>query len=273
MDISARAFEFDISEPAARDRWRGRVLYTLITDRGGAFVAVLDGEIVGVAEAMVRERLWVLSLLAVDPSRQSAGAGSALLQAALSYRGNTSAGNDSVVDAALIVASDDPRALRLYRQAGFELRPTFDARGVLDAVGLGEPDPDIAVTGIDELESLAQLTREVRGAPLTGELAYALERGATIFRLTERGFVVAMPANGIWSLVARDEEAARRLLRRGLLHAAGPDPIRVRWITESQRWALALARELGMELTPNGALCVRGERGTLGPFLPSGPFA
>jgi len=265
MDVSARAFELDIAAPHARDRWRERVLYTFRTDPAGAFVAEADGEIVGVAEALVRERLWVLSLLTVDPGRQSGGAGRGLFEAALGYGPADGPG--------LIVASDDPRALRLYGGAGFSPIPTFNAFGVVDPARFGRPDPEIELVPADEVESLAQVAREVRGAPLTRELHYARSRGETIFRLADRGFVVATRGEGIWSLAARDAQSATRLLRRGLAHAAGADPIRIRWITESQGWAIAAASEAGMQISPYGALFVRGEPGTLDPFLPSGPFA
>src|SRR5690242_463654 len=98
-DVSAAAFEFDISDPALGDRWRGRLAHTLRTDPEGCFVAEQDGRVVGVAQAMVRERLWCLSLITVDPGVQSGGVGRALMDATLEY------GREET-DSGLIVASD-----------------------------------------------------------------------------------------------------------------------------------------------------------------------
>jgi hypothetical protein len=44
-------------------------------------------------------------------------------------------------------------------------------------------------------------------------------------------------------------------------------------MTGDQGWAVDLVLRAGLELSPYGALCVRGERGTLAPYLPSPPFA
>jgi hypothetical protein len=42
--------------------------------------------VIGVAEAIVRERVWCPSLLAVEPGVQSTGAGRALMERSLRYR-------------------------------------------------------------------------------------------------------------------------------------------------------------------------------------------
>src|SRR3954451_13592500 len=52
------------------------------TDPGGCWVAEPGGEGVGAAEAIVREGLWGLSLLIVDPRAQSTGVGTALVRRA-----------------------------------------------------------------------------------------------------------------------------------------------------------------------------------------------
>jgi ribosomal protein S18 acetylase RimI-like enzyme len=114
--LAAAAFSRDITDEHAARRWRERIAFPLETDPDGAFVAELDGRIVGAAEAIVRERLWVLSLLAVQPGIQSAGAGGAAMERAIAY--------GKSADAGLIVSSNDPRALRLYASCGFALHPT-----------------------------------------------------------------------------------------------------------------------------------------------------
>ncbi len=174
-DVSAAAFGFDISDPAIGDRWRERLAHTLTTDPEGCFVAVRDGRVIGVAQAMVRERLWCLSLITVVPDAQSAGAGHALMQSALNY--------GTHADSGLIVASDDSRALRLYGLSGFRLLPTFQADGAIDRTALPRPDRRVREAGLIELEELAPISREVRGAAHTTELEFTLARGGVLLRL------------------------------------------------------------------------------------------
>lgn len=267
-DFSASAFGNRLDDEPARRRWLDRLAHPLRTDPAGAFVAERDGRLLGLAEAIRRERLWVLSMLAVDPATQSAGAGRALLERALRY------GADG--DAGLICSSNDPRALRLYALAGFSLRPAFRATGRLDRRRLPAADPAVREADGTALEELAALSRAVRGGPHTTELAYGLDRGYRLLHHGERGFAVVMPGWAVWLLAARDSDAAQALLWSALglvgdVEDAG-HPV-VRWITAGQDWAIEVLLRAGFGLEPYGALCVRGWPGPLHPFLPSAPFA
>jgi ribosomal protein S18 acetylase RimI-like enzyme len=262
--LAAEAFEIDVGERSAAERWQRRVAHPLATDPDGAFVAERDGSVIGVAQALRRERLWCLSMLAVAPGAQGSGAGRLLLERALAYGGGT--------DAGLIPSSSDPRALRLYGLAGFSLLPTFDAAGALDRSALPRTGAEVRAAGSADLEALAAISRDVRGAPHTSEIEFALRAGARLVRLGDRGFAVAAPGRGVWLLVARDDAAASALLWSALALAETDQP-RVRWITADQQWAIEIVLRAGLRLVPYGALCVIGEPGPLRPFLPSGPFA
>jgi ribosomal protein S18 acetylase RimI-like enzyme len=264
-EISAAAFGFDISQPAAARRWQQRLAHLVGTDPGGGFVAERHGRVIGVAQALRRERLWCLSLLAVSPEVQSAGAGRGLLDQTLRYGAGTTAG--------LIVSSNDPRALRLYALAGFSLRPTFQAEGVLDRRSLPRRHPGVREGGDSDLEALAAVSREVRGAPYTSELEFALRRGARLLRLGDDGFSVIQPDHGVWLLVARDEETAAALLWSALEGVSHPERPTVRWITGEQGWAIDVVLRAGLRLSTYGALGVQGRPGRLRPFIPSAPFA
>jgi GNAT superfamily N-acetyltransferase len=263
MEVTAAAFSRDLGDAAMAARWRARIAYPWQTDPGGAFVAELDGRVIGVAEAIVRERVWCLSMLAVAPGIQSGGAGRALMERALAYGHATQAG--------LIVSSNDPRALRLYADSGFALHPTLEAGGEVDRRRLPREDGAIREQDDGELEDLADLTRVVRGAPYTGELRFSLGQGARVLRAGDRGFAVVSAEGQVWGLVARDEDTAGALLWSALAHAEATT--RVRWITGAQQWAISVLVRAGLRITAYGALCVRGVPGPLAPFLPTGPFA
>jgi ribosomal protein S18 acetylase RimI-like enzyme len=262
---AADSFDIDISIPSAGERFRERLAHLLRTDPKGAFVAERDGRIVGAAEAMVRERLWCLSLLAVAPGQQSAGAGRALFDHALRYGDGAPSG--------LIVGSNDPRALRLYGRAGFSLRPTFEAGGPLDRRALPPSDRRVRVDERPDLEALDELSREIRGAPYAPELELSLRQGGRLLRMGDRGFFVAHPVFGVWLLVARDDEAATALLWSALELGTDAERPALRWMTGDQEWAISVALSAGLRLSATGALCVRGQPGPLRPFIPSGPFA
>jgi GNAT superfamily N-acetyltransferase len=265
VSASAAAFDFELTDSDAAQRWAERLEHPLATDPGGAFVAERDGVVIGVAEAILRERLWCLSLLAVQPGLQGAGAGRALLEHAMSYHDGT--------DCGLIVSSNDHRALRLYARAGFSLRPTLEAVGSVDRRALPRPHPGVSLGGNSDLEGLEAISREVRGAPHTPELQLAMRSGARLLRLGDHGFALAQPGVGLWALVARDEQAAVPLLWSALELAGDSERVGVRWITGEQDWAIEVVVQAGLRLSANGALCVSGRPGPLRPFVPSGAFA
>ncbi len=209
VEVALAAFEVDNPEPETREWFRARAEHLLATDGEGAFVAEDGGgRIVGVAQAMARDGVWVLSLLVVDPDGQSGGAGGALFERTLAYGQPDAPG--------LIVSSNDPRALRLYGRAGFSLQPTFEAGGTINRSALPRPDPRIREGSAADLDALQGIAREIRGATYTPELELVLRYGGRLLRFEDRGFAVAHARHGVWLLVARDEEAATELLWNAL---------------------------------------------------------
>jgi ribosomal protein S18 acetylase RimI-like enzyme len=263
--VSAAAFGLDLAEHGNSDSWPRRIAHPFATDPTGSFVAEADGRIVGLAQVLHRERLWILSMLTVDPAAQGTLAGRLLFDRACEHRDGTNRG--------LIVASADPRALHLYARAGFSLRPALDAAGAVDARAL--PGARSAITEVTEtdIEALADVSREVRGGPHTPELRFALAQGWPVLRYGERGFVVVSPRFArVWMLAARDEDAAAELLAAALARLAGAAEASIRWITGGQDWAVEVALKAGLRLRIGAAIGVRGSPGTLAPYLPSGPF-
>lgn len=214
---------------------------------------------------MLREGQWCLSLLTVDPDAQSRGAGRALFDATLAY-------GEADRRGALIVASDDARALTMYARAGFDIRPTVAVEGALPD-RLPAAEEAVRPVALESLAALEPISRAVRGAAQTSELEWvAGDRGARVLALEDRGFVVITDDHGVWSLAARDEPAAEALLQAAIGELRAPGEI-ARWLTAEQGWAVRMLVGLGLRLQISGALCVSGEAGPLAPYIPSPPFA
>src|SRR3954451_1360702 len=77
--------EFVVDTDIRTQRARFRISHLISTDPDGAWVAEDDGEIVGVALALVREGVWGVSLFGVVPGRQGGGVARELLDATLRY--------------------------------------------------------------------------------------------------------------------------------------------------------------------------------------------
>jgi hypothetical protein len=176
-------------------------------------------------------------------------------------------------DAGLICASDDPKALRRYHSAGFELLPCFHARGQLDRSlvpvtrgvreGSYEDDRDLVESVV-----LAQ-----RGAPYGVDFDYAQAIGQRLFvaeTSAGRGFVLTSKS-GVAALGATDPSVAAHLLWTAL--AVSPEPeVEVPWLTAGQQWGVQVALSARLRLRPSGSLCVRGPVGPMSPYLPCGAY-
>jgi ribosomal protein S18 acetylase RimI-like enzyme len=263
VQLSADAFSFGIDDDT-RGFWEQRVSHPLHTDPAGAFIAESEGRLVGVAQALDRDGVWVLTLLTVAPGSQSSGAGRSLLERTFDYGLRSAPG--------LIVSSNDPRAMRLYAGAGFSLLPTLESSGSLDRSSLPRPDSRVGEAGEADLEALQEISRAIRGGTHTPDLRLAIEQQAVLLRFGDDGFAVVMPGHGIWMLAARDEQAAQTLLWHGLELIGDSERAALRWITGGQRWAIDVLVQAGFGLTAYGALAVRGRPGPLCPYIPSGPF-
>ena len=240
-----------------------RVGHLLATDPAGAWVAEAGGEIVGVALALMREGVWGLSLFTVLPGFQAAGIGRRLLDAALEHGRDARGG--------IILASSDPRALRRYALAGFDLWPAIDGQGVPDLVAL--PDSAAVRPGVlpDDAELCHDVGRRVRGASHGPDIAAFREAGAQLLVDPGRGF--AMHRDGSPKLLAAvDDDSARRLLAAVLRAAPAESAVSVEFITAAQRWAVEVCLAARLSLVPAGPVFVRGELGPMAPYLPSGHY-
>jgi len=250
-----------------RARLRRRIEHLWRTDPEGSWVADDHGMVVGIAQAFVRQDLWVLSLLGVAVSAQSQGVGKALLNRALTYGSPDSPG--------LILSSRDPRAMHRYVRAGFRLHPAVVAVGELDRDRLAAAAASAEMHRVRkgdaaDMAHVAAVSRAQRGAVHEPDIHFLLGEGARLF-LVDGGFAL-FGATRPMLVAAADDDGARALLLAGLAdvhHGAG---VEVLWMTGSQQWAIEACTELGLELHPAGAVMVRGAPGPLQPYLPNGAF-
>jgi len=110
--------------PVASDARAG-----LASDPDGYFCAVEEGQIRGMVSALVRGRVWYLSMFFVLPGDQGRGVGRALLERALAY------GEARGTEIRCTWATLDPRAQARYVMAGMAPRwPVYRLDGDAAAV-------------------------------------------------------------------------------------------------------------------------------------------
>jgi ribosomal protein S18 acetylase RimI-like enzyme len=239
---------FGLGPDASRaDYIRARFAHLLGGDPAGAFAAVDDdARVLGVAMATRRGGLWTLSQLAVAPAAQSHGAGGALLRAALTYA--------RADDARLIIASDDPRARRLYARAGLRPRPTLEARGPVDRARLA-PVTGVRGGGPRSLELCDEVDRVARGYERRADLEFmVVAAGRNLWLIDDargRGYAITA-GDRLHALGATSAPVAADLLRHALANAG--EAYVVSFTGEQQTWAHAVLREAGLEPATRGAI-------------------
>jgi GNAT superfamily N-acetyltransferase len=249
-------------DDARRARARLRFLHYLEHDAPGCWVAEVGGAIVGTSVAIMREGLWGLALLAVAQEHQAKGLGRRLIEAALAYGEGARGG--------WIMSSEDPKALRRYVLAGFDLRPCVAAAGMLRTdlapmpAGIEEPGRDAAVA------HAAPISRAVRGASHGEDVGLLIDAGCRFLAL-ERGYVVHEEGT-IRMLAALDDDTAAALLRAAFAQAPRGATVQADLITAGHDWAIRGCLEAGLALSPAGAVFTRGEVGPMRPYLPTGAF-
>lgn len=267
-DVCSRVlFEDDpnVSAGVQRRRSIARIDHLHASDPAGAWVAERGGEVAGVAMAIVRGALWGFSLFAVDEDLQGRGVGRALLDAALGY------GEQRGADGWLILSSERPAAMHRYGAAGFDLRPSLSAVGVPDLRRAPDGLEAVADAGAAGLPLASAIGAEVRGAGYADDLGFLLDTGARLIVFENRAFALAREAH-VLLLGARDEAAAELVLWAALTTAPPGATAIICFMTAQQQWAIRVAQQARLPLSPDGPVCVRGAVGPLAPYLPNGAF-
>jgi GNAT superfamily N-acetyltransferase len=244
----------DAPEPQRRSErhravWIERTLHFVEHDPGGCWVAEDDAGIVGLATSFRRESLWCLATYAVLPGRQGGGIGKPLLAAAAEHGRSCTR--------AMLSSSSDGKAVRIYRQAGFDLHPQMYLTGTVDrsAIPVVEKVRDGSAGDTDLMDSL---DRAARGA------GHGVDHGLMLrtWRLlvsdssTGAGYAYLDERGRLGLLAASNRRTAVRLLWAAL--AEGPEQATVPHLTGANQWALDVGFAARLELHQEGYLGLRG---------------
>jgi GNAT superfamily N-acetyltransferase len=260
--FEARGERWPLTSEPADVRWRrglNRISHLLASDPAGAWVADDRGAVRGVSMALVREGIWGLSLLAVEPPAQGQGIGRWLLERAL----DTAEGTRGQI----VLSSLDPRAMRSYARAGFAIQPAVCGFGSVRRAAI--PDGlGVRAGGNGDLELAADVDRRQRGGAHGADLEALTAAGYELLVVPDRGY--AFHREGSPALLAAVDAHAGRALLWSVLAASEPGhEVGVMFLTGGQRWAIDVALAAGLELEPCGPTFVRGELGPLSPYLPN----
>jgi GNAT superfamily N-acetyltransferase len=235
------------------------------TDPGGCWVAEIDGEVVGVALGLIREGIWGFSLFGVLPAFQGRGIGSRLYAPALQYGAGASGG--------IILSSSHPAAIRRYaRSPGYRLIPTVGLSGAWDPrrvpPALRSRPGDLSA----DAETIAAASRYARGAAHLADLPTLLDwPGSALLVLDGEGFACAHRGS-VTLLAARTEAAAEDLLWGAITSGARGATVSYDFVSAENQWAIRAGLDAGLSITDCGPMFVRGQLGTMVPYLPNGMY-
>ena len=267
FDDHDRRFGVAVPEvtPERVERTQRRIRHFLVHDPDGSWVAETDGRVVGVGLALKRDGLWGLSLLVVDPSTQSRGVGRRLLEATLGY-----ADPDKP---AVILSSSDPRAMHRYASAGFALHPQVRARGKVASSRLRLPELPVREGTPGDFALADSVDVAVRGAP-RGPDHEVLASVGPMFVVdagANRGYAY-LRGGRVMAVAATDDATASALLWRCLAHVSDLDTeAEVDHLAGNQQWAVRVAVEAGLSMSPAGPVFWRG-RTPPAAYLPTGAY-
>ena len=247
----------------AVERQRGRFRHFVANDPEGSWVAEVDDVVVGTALALRRESLWGLSLLAVEPSHQSHGVGRRLLDATLGYANGA--------ETAVILSSQDPRAMRAYAVAGFDLHPQVSAKGDVDRALLPSLSR-VAEADVSRAEWADEVDRAVRGAARGPDHQLLNTQGQmyVVDDVDGRGYSYVRFDGRLVTIAATDDDTATELLWR-YLATDHPGEHGIDHITAGQQWAVRVALAARMQLSPGGPVYWRGRQPPPS-YLPDGAY-
>jgi hypothetical protein len=205
----------------------------------------------------------VLGKLFVRPDAQGSGIGRRLLDHAVAY------GRD--LPAGIICSTADPRALRSYaRLPAFELHPMLTAGGTSRHERIGSCD-GVREGTEEDLEFAASVDRSIRRGAHGPDLAYLRDQASKFLIIDGGGYALA-GESGPRVVAALDQEPAARLLRACLRSCEDGSEVMIPRIGAGHQWALRVALDAGLSVSPGGALVIRDNAAARSAYLPDSVF-
>ncbi|MFI5624936.1 GNAT family N-acetyltransferase [Nocardioides sp. NPDC051685] len=194
--LSAEAFyELDVrirrpheTEPEKRpaeqaEKWNRRTQRFLDTDPEGCVVAVDEHGLAGFATSIRRDdAVWALATFAVRPGLQGQGVGKRILSLAAQHGAGCPRW--------MLSASDDPKAVRRYRLAGFDLHPQMVLSGQVDRSALPTVG-GLRQGSLDDVGLLDRIDRLARGAGHGPDHETLASMGTLVVDTAGRGYAYA----------------------------------------------------------------------------------
>jgi GNAT superfamily N-acetyltransferase len=251
LDLRTRRADRPVPERRTAEHsaaWARRTQHFLDTDPGGCWVAEDDTGMLGFATSLRRELMWCLATYVVRPGLQGQGIGRPLLEAALHHGRGCLRG--------MLSASSDPRAVRRYRAAGFDLHPQMFLVGEVDrpAIPVIEKVREGSVGDIELMDSLDRRTRGAAHGP-DHHLLLSSFRLLVTDTTTGSGYAYTSPGR-LQLLAASNRRTAQRLLWAVLADTDGR--VLVPHVTASNHWAIDVGLAARLDLHQEGYLALRG---------------
>ena len=240
--------------------WVARTLHLLRTDPAGCWVAQDGDSTIGFTIALDREKMWILASYAVLPEHQGQGIGRMLLAAAMSHGRGALRG--------MLIASDDPRATRHYRQAGFTLHPKMTLTGELDrqAIPLNSRVREGSAGDFDLMDSIDRRTRGAAHGP-DHQLLLTTFHLMVSDNSTGSGYAFVSPTGTPVLLAATNRRTAMALLWEAIAMTPPGTVTEIAGITANNEWAIDVGMAAGLSLGTQGYLGLRRMRSPM-PYLP-----
>jgi GNAT superfamily N-acetyltransferase len=234
---------------AHRAIWIARTTHFLGTDPGGCWVAEDESGMVGMVTSYNREKTWCLATYAVRPGRQGQGIGKPLLAAALHHGRGSLRG--------MLSASSDPKAVRIYHQAGFDLHPQMCLTGTVDRAAIPAIEK-VREGSAGDIELMDSIDRRTRGAAHGPDHTLMLSTWRMLVSdtTTGSGYAYLDHQGSVALLAATNRRTAGRLLWAALADA--PEQTTISHVTAANQWVLDIGFAARLELHQDGYLGLRG---------------